>query len=197
MTQILAFSGRKQSGKSTAAEYIELTIEHLNLPLSYKTYSFADPLKIDICINILGLTYDQCYGSETDKNTMTDLEWEGKKLTAREAMEIIGTDIFRKLKNRVWVDATINKIKKEGMDLAIIPDCRFPNEVDSILENNGYVIRLDRDLFGSQSNSECALDENKYDWMNFSAVIRNQDMTIFEKNDAVHTFLKNKGIFPL
>jgi hypothetical protein len=197
MTQILAFSGRKQSGKSTAAEYVEMTIEHFNLPLSYKTYSFADPLKYDICINILGLTHNQCYGSEEDKNTLTDLEWDGKKLTAREAMEIIGTDIFRRLKNSVWVDATINKIKKENLDLAIIPDCRFPNEVDAIIQQNGYVIRLDRDPFGSQSNSECALDENKYNWINFSSIIRNQDMTIIEKNKAVHTFLKNKGIFPL
>lgn len=197
MTQILAFSGRKQSGKSTAAEYVELTIKHLNLPLSYKTYNFADPLKKDICIDILGLTYEQCYGSDEAKNTMTKLIWQGEKLTARRAMEVIGTDIFRELYNPVWVEATINKIKKEGVDLAIIPDCRFPNEVDSILENNGCVIRLAKDPFGSQSNSECALDENKYDWMNFSSVIRNQDMTIFEKNDAIHAFLKNKGIFPL
>lgn len=197
MTKILAFSGRKQSGKTTGAEYIELTIKHLNLPISYKIYSFADPLKQDICMNILGLSYDQCYGSDHDKNTITDLVWNGKKLTAREAMEIIGTDIFRNLKNNVWVDATINKVKKEGVDLAIITDCRFPNEVDAILENNGYVIRLKRDPFGSPSNSESALDENKYNWMRFSTVINNQDSSIIEKNNFISDFLKNKGIFPL
>lgn len=197
MTKIIAFSGRKQSGKSTGAEYIKLTLEYLNSNMSYKIYSFADPLKVDICMNILGLTYEQCYGSDDDKNTSTDLVWNGKRLTAREAMEIIGTDIFRKLKNNVWVDATISKIKKDNADLAIIPDCRFPNEVESILDQNGYVIRLKRDPYGSQSNSECALDENKYNWMNFSTVINNENMNIIEKNKAIHIFLQNKGIFPL
>jgi hypothetical protein len=148
-------------------------------------------------MNILGLTYEQCYGSDEDKNTMTDLEWGGKRLTAREAMEIIGTDIFRRLKNNVWVDATINKINKDGLDLAIIPDCRFPNEVDTILDHNGYVIRLDLDPFNSQSNSECALDKHNYDWARFSRTINNEGMTINEKNDAILRFLSDKGILQL
>ena len=72
MTHILSFSGRKQSGKSTSADYIISLITQTDikirenrheLNMSYKIYSFADPLKQDICINILGLTYDQCYGS--------------------------------------------------------------------------------------------------------------------------------------
>lgn len=197
MTKILAFSGRKQSGKSTGSEYIESIIHNNSLDLSYRIYSFADPLKQDICIDILGLTYEQCYGSDQDKNTLTDLEWDGKKLTAREAMEIIGTDIFRKLKNNVWVDATINKIKKDSVDLAIIPDCRFPNEVDTILDHSGYVIRLTLDPFGSQSNSEKALDENNYDWNKFSFIINNQKMTIEQKNESILHFLSNKGILPL
>ena len=75
MTYILSFSGRKQSGKSTSADYIiSLINEHhimlrenrYELNMSCKIYSFADPLKQDICINILGLTYDQCYGSDEE-----------------------------------------------------------------------------------------------------------------------------------
>jgi hypothetical protein len=194
MTKILAFSGRKQSGKTTSAQYVESVINNNYLNIRYKTYNFADPLKQDICINILGLTYDQCYGSDEDKNTMTDLEWNSKKLTAREAMEIIGTDIFRRLKNNVWVDATINKINKDGLDLAIIPDCRFPNEVDTILDHGGYVVRLDLDPFNSQSNSESALDKHNYDWTKFSAIINNAELSISEKNNAILCFLSDQGI---
>lgn len=197
MTKILAFSGRKQSGKSTGSEYVESLLKQNSTTITYKTYSFADPLKKDICMNILGLSYEQCYGTDEDKNTLTDLEWDNKKLTAREAMEIIGTDIFRRLKNNVWVDATINKIKRDNVDLAIIPDCRFPNEVDSILDHSGYVIRLTLDLFNSQSNSEKALDENNYDWNKFSFIINNQKMTIDEKNQSIVRFLSNKGILSL
>lgn len=197
MTRILAFSGRKQSGKSTGAQYVESIITTHSLPISYRTYSFADPLKKDICMDILGLTYEQCYGSDEAKNTMTKLVWQGEKLTARRAMEVIGTDIFRELYNPVWVEATINKIKRDDIDLAIIPDCRFPNEVDSILDDNGYVIRLDLDPFNAQSNSESALDKHNYDWSRFSCVIPNGGMTIHEKNEAILHFLSDKGILQL
>ena len=203
MTYILSFSGRKQSGKSTSADYIiSLINEHhimlrenrYELNMSCKIYSFADPLKQDICINILGLTYDQCYGSDDDKNTMTDLWWDGVQLTAREAMEIIGTKIFRALKTNVWADATINKIKKENVDLAIISDCRFPNEVEAVKNSGGINIRLDLDPFHSNSISENSLDQDVYDWSNFDIIIKNSKMTIEEKNREITRFLYDYNI---
>lgn len=197
MTKIVAFSGRKQSGKTTSSQYIESLINNNGLSISYRIYNFADPLKEDICMNILGLTYEQCYGSDDDKNTMTNLVWDNEVLTARRAMEVIGTDIFRKLRSEVWVEATMRRIQKDKIDLAIIPDCRFPNEVDTILEANGYVIRLDLDPFNSQSNSEKALDKNVYDWTRFSLVVQNSNKTLEEKNLEIKTFLSTKGILPL
>lgn len=197
MTKIIALSGRKQSGKSTGAEFIEDLLTKNNPNVICKIYSFADPLKKDICMNILGMTYDQCYGSDMDKNTLTDLVWNDEKLTARRAMEVIGTDIFRKLFNDVWVRATIIKILNEQPDFAIIPDCRFPNEVNIILKHSGYVIRLNKDPFGSMSNSERALDTDKYNWQNFSHVIHNQNMSITEKNQQIYSFLLEKGIVTL
>ncbi len=214
MTKIIAFSGRKQSGKSTGSDYTHSFLTEYGI--SSKIYSFADPLKKDICMNMLGLTYDQCYGSDDDKNTLTSIQWKnlpglndksysyGTKLidpldymTAREVMEIIGTDIFRRLNNSVWVDATMRKIKEENPSVAIIADCRFPNESDAILDKNGLVIRLTLDPFKSQTNSESALDMNKYDWTKFSCIIDNRLMTTSEKNQSIETFLTNKGILQL
>ena len=194
MTHILSFSGRKQSGKSTSADYIISLINEHKFNMSYKIYSFADPLKQDICMNILGLTYDQCYGSDDDKNTMTDLWWDGAQLTAREAMEIIGTKIFRALKTNVWVDATINKIKKENVDLAIISDCRFPNEVGAVKNSGGLNIRLELDPFHSDAISENSLDQDVYDWSNFDLIIKNSKMTIEEKNKEILRFLYDYNI---
>lgn len=186
---ILAFAGRKQSGKSTGAEYVKTVFEQQNKNKVCKIYSFADPLKTGICMDIFGLTYDQCYGSDEDKNTMTDLVWNNEPLTARRAMEVIGTDICRSLKNSVWVDATLNKIQRDDVDLAIIPDCRFPNEVDAIKNRGGLVIRLGLDPFSSTSLSESALDQNNYDWNNFDIVINNSNMTLSEKNSVIIEFL--------
>jgi hypothetical protein len=212
MTKILAFSGRKQSGKSTGSEYMQALMLENNL--SSKIYSFADPLKKDICMNMLGLSYNQCYGSDEDKNTLTSIRWENIPgyniswtyssdyhesgfMTARQVMEVIGTDIFRSIKHSVWVDATINKIKDETPDVAIISDCRFPNEVDSILDNNGLVIRLTLDSFHAFSNSESALDQNNYDWNKFSLIIDNTNLNIEDKNKQIKDFLLSKGILPL
>ena len=75
MTKIIAFSGRKQSGKSTAGEYLQSLMYSLNPKIDIRTYSFADPLK-QICINLLGLSNEQCYGSDEDKNSLTSLRWE-------------------------------------------------------------------------------------------------------------------------
>jgi hypothetical protein len=134
MNTIVAFAGRKQSGKTTCSEFVAKYFNGMIEPFNgAKIYNFADPLKKDICINILGLTYNQCYGEDIDKNTLTDIEWEGKKLNAREVMQLVGTNIFRKMKNDVWSGATINKIKNETPNLAIIADCRFPNEVETIV----------------------------------------------------------------
>ncbi len=189
MTKIIAFSGRKQSGKSTAGEFLSSFIGFNNIPLSHKIYSFADPLKQDICINILGMTHTQCYGSDDDKNTMTDLMWNGEELTARRAMEVIGTNIFRQIKTQVWVEATLNKIAREQFDLAIIVDCRFPNESDAILDSGGYVIRLDLNPFNADSDSEKALDPEYYDWSKFSHVIHNSSLTMKQKNSQIIQFL--------
>ena len=194
MTKIIAFSGRKQSGKSTSGDFVSSFIESNGISLSHKIYSFADPLKQDICMNILGMTQTQCYGSDEDKNTMTDLHWAGERLTARRAMEVIGTNIFRNIKTQVWVEATINKIFRDNLDVAIIVDCRFPNEVDAILDRGGYVIRLDLDPFHSDSDSEKALDPEYYNWSKFSKIISNQYLTVPQKDNEILKFLTLNGI---
>lgn len=198
MTKILGFAGRKQSGKTTCSEFVSKycngSIEPFNCA---KIYNFADPLKKDICINILGLTHEQCYGEDIDKNTLTNIFWEGKELTAREVMQFVGTDIFRKMKTDVWAGATINKINLEKPRLAIIADCRFPNEVEAIKSAGGFVIKLMRNPHNSDHDSETALDLCNYDHNNFDLVIYNNDLRIVEQNDIILRFLKDKGILPL
>jgi hypothetical protein len=211
---IIAFSGRKQSGKSTACEYVQQMLVQLLPKASCKIYSFADPLKQDICMNILGLTYEQCYGTDEDKNTLTPLKWknmpeynitwtymhdydESGYMTARQVMEHVGTKIFREMKQDVWSEATINKIKSENMDISLIADCRFPNEADAIKDNNGLVIRLTRNPFNSNSDSESALDQCFYDWSKFDFILNNESLSIQNKNESIAKFLLQQGIIPL
>lgn len=198
MTKIIAFAGRKQSGKTTCSEAVAKYANGAIQPFNgAKIYNFADPLKKDICMNILGMTYDQCYGSDQQKNELVDCWWDNKQLTAREVMQLIGTDIFRTMQNNVWAGATINKIKNEQPSLAIIADCRFPNEVDAIKNAGGIVIKLMRNPFNSDHASEVSLDISRYNYENFDLVISNETLTIAEQNNIVINFLQNKGILPL
>lgn len=193
MTHIIAFAGRKQSGKTSCSNFITTLF-----PENFvKIYNFADPLKQDICINILGLTYEQCYGDDDKKNIVTDIEWDGKKLTAREVMQFIGTDIFRKMKNDVWAGATINRIKQESPKVAVIADCRFPNEVKSIKDAGGLVVKLTRNPFNSDHSSETALDYKNYDHSNFDLIITNHFMSIDHQNDVIYKYLRKKGLLQL
>lgn len=214
MTKIIALAGRKQSGKSTSCDYIQLLIRQYRPDWSCKIYSFADPLKQDICINILGLTYEQCYGSDNDKNTLTSLRWkdmpeynitwtkmsdyhESGFMTARQVMEFVGTQIFRQIKTDVWSSATIRKIQSEKIDIALVADCRFPNEVEAIQASEGIVIRLTKDPFQSQSDSESALDKCHYDWSKFDYVLDNNNLSIDKKNEELSKILISKGILQL
>jgi hypothetical protein len=160
-----------------------------------KIYNFADILKTDICINMLGLTYDQCYGTDDNKNEMTNIVWNDKKLSARDVMQVVGTDIFRKLDTNVWVRSTINKIIRDKPDLAVITDCRFPNEVDSIKQSGGKVIRLTRNPFQSDHISETVLDKDSYDWSNFDYVVDNSDVSLLDQFTQIKKLLEE--ILPL
>lgn len=160
-----------------------------------KLYSFADCLK-EFCINVLGLTYEQCYGTEEQKNSRTNLHWSKMPtykdnggtcvtdfdplMTGREVLQYFGTDIIRKMCDDAWVNGTINKIKEDGVKLAIITDCRFPNEVEAINQVGGKTIRLLRNVAGKDEHvSETVLDDFPKD--KFSLVVDNRTMDVGEQ----------------
>lgn len=164
-----------------------------------KLYSFADPLKQDICIDMLGLTWDQCYGSDEQKNTTTSLKWENMpgysgelvgNMTARQVMEYVGTEMFRKMDSNIWASTTIRKIQKDRPKIAVIMDCRFPNEVDSIKSIGGYVIRLTRQPYESNHISENILNKDSYDWNKFDFIIDNDNMSIYDQCMEIKSALK-------
>lgn len=151
-----------------------------------KIYHFADYLK-EMAINLFGLNAAHVYGSDKQKNMKTYLRWEDMpentlnktgKMTNREFLEHFGTAIVRKIRPEAWVHATINKIIAEDSQLAIIPDVRFPNEVEAIRDNGGSVIRLTRDIFKDSVVCESALDKDNFDWGKFEHVIDNSNIGI-------------------
>ena len=166
-----------------------------------KLYSFADPLK-RFCIDVLGLTFEQAYGTDDQKNELTHCSqmpndpYDGyqpglnipKKLTAREVLQIVGTDFMRKLWSDCWAFATYKRIKDDNVKLAIITDARFPNEVTIGKENGAKIIKLLRSPFKDNHISETALDD--FSDENFDVILNNGSMSIDEQNEALLPYVE-------
>ena len=192
---IIAFAGRKQSGKSTLCTQVVNFIYDLEqLEDQAVIYNFADPLK-NACMDILGLSFDQCYGTDDQKNELVNCYKDGNQMTARQVLQTVGTEFFRSIQNNVWADATIRRIQQDNPLVALIGDCRFPNEVEAVKKAGGTVIKLTRNLYNSDHASETALDPENYDPSNFHLVVDNQNMTIEEQWRVVISYiLQNKRL---
>ena len=153
-----------------------------------KIYHFADPLKA-MAVDLFDLSPTQVYGTDEDKNTFTpyvaqDTALKDKNaldnihMTAREFLQYFGTDVMRSIKDTVWVDYTIKKIKQEQSSVAIIPDVRFHNEVMAIKNAGGIVIRLDRNVYNDPHKCESALDPTNFDWSLFDHVVQNKNSSL-------------------
>jgi hypothetical protein len=198
---IVVISGKKGSGKNTAAnqivaQYLNKMVDPLVMPwsvdnlglLRYRNLpvpaeaipfrvaflSFAAPIK-HFCMDVLGLTHDQCWGTDDDKNTLTKFRWDNVAskhgslrqgfMTARDVMQVFGTDLMRTWHPDVWAEACAAMAVKETVELTLITDCRFPNEVDVFRKIKGqiadcdiWLIRLLRSPYNDQHPSETALD---------------------------------------
>ena len=79
------------------------------------------------------------------------LGWDGNKdIVGRTLLQTVGTDIVRAKHPNFWTGIVVGLIQAwepySNFDLAIIPDARFPNEVDISLENlqNCVSVRIER-----------------------------------------------------
>jgi hypothetical protein len=68
----IGVSGKKQTGKDTSAAIITSILERRGVTV--QTTAFADPLK-QMCVDILGLTYDGVFGTDEQKNEYSHIVW--------------------------------------------------------------------------------------------------------------------------
>lgn len=173
MTRFVVIAGKKQSGKSTLATMIRYGL--VNNDITAKIVNFADPLK-KMCNEIFGISFELLYGTDSDKETLTDVQWDGLPfevrekyskwesvprsgpMTVREVLQVIGTDIFReRIYKDVWAAAPFKA--QHRADIVIIPDCRFPNEME-YASGRSTLVRIKRNTgLIDKHPSEIALDD--------------------------------------
>ena len=147
MRNFICISGKAQNGKDTSAEIFknELIIRGHSVLVIHQ----ADLLKY-IC--------------------KAFFNWNGEKDEAgRTLLQQVGTNVIRKVEPDFWVDfiAKVTGFFKDTWDYIIVPDTRFPNELEKLKANDANVfhVRVIREGFKSplteeqqQHPSETALD---------------------------------------
>lgn len=144
MSNIIAFTGLRGHGKSTAAEALvnEYGYVHLN---------FADPLR-EVCHIVYGVSYEEMLDPVLKETPLT--RWPYK--SPRELLQRIGTEMFREYIDDTWVQAWANKVKQvlegsavdahgEPIEAAgvVCSDCRFLNEAAMIKAMGGTLIKIE------------------------------------------------------
>lgn len=145
--KILAISGHAQNGKDTVAGLIRDSLKADGNRVLVAHY--ADLLKY-MC--------------------RTFFDWDGNKdEKGRHILQYVGTDIIRQQAPDFWVDfiSSVLTYFNGNWDYVLIPDTRFPNEIDKLISNGFDVvhIRVVRPNFESplteeqqSHHSETALD---------------------------------------
>lgn len=110
-------------------------------------------------------------------------------MTIREVLQYMGTEIFRRMHDSVWIDALIRRIEKDKPDWALICDARFDNEITSLQERGAIIIGLERDIFKSQ-------DTHASEQVNLQLcdkIVQNGHLNIGDQNREVYMALKQAG----
>ena len=116
-TKVLCISGKAQHGKDTSATFLREALEKRGKKVLITHY--GDLVKY-LC--------------------KTFFDWDGEKdEKGRTLLQYIGTDVIRAQTPDYWVDFVLSVLKHfpDTWDYVLIPDCRFPNEVNCV-KNAGW-----------------------------------------------------------
>ena len=133
--KVVCISGKAQNGKDTTATIMKNLLED---ECKVLTVHYADLLKY-ICRQFF--------------------KWDGQKdENGRTLLQYVGTDVIRKKYPDYWVEfvSGVLKLFPNTWDYVLIPDCRFPNEIETMRSEGFDVIHVHvvRDGFKSPLTDE-------------------------------------------
>ena len=142
--KLVAINGTIGSGKDT---FSQVFIDN-----GFYRVSFAETLK-DAVSAIFGWDREMLEGTTNEARIIReqpDEYWSsklGRDVTPRWVLQNLGTDVLRRhFHDNIWVFAAENKIRNLPHERVIITDCRFPNELKMIRDNDGVIIEVQRVL---------------------------------------------------
>ena len=142
---IIGVCGFIGSGKDTIADYL------VNVH-GFRRESFANTLK-DAVAAVFGWDRVMLEGRTKEAREwreQVDTWWAERlnipNLTPRWVLQQWGTEVCRKgFHDDIWIASVENKLRR-SKDNIVISDCRFPNEIASIKNAGGSIVRVDRGI---------------------------------------------------
>jgi hypothetical protein len=139
---IVGVVGLIGAGKDTIADYL------VNIH-GFRRDSFANTLK-DAVSAVFGWDREMLEGRSRHSREWREQpdEWWsqrlGRTITPRLMLQLWGTEVCRQgFHDDIWIASLENKLRS-AQDDVVISDCRFPNEIESIRRQGGWVIRVVR-----------------------------------------------------
>lgn len=162
--QVILVSGKINSGKNTVVDLIR---EFLGDVVGNEF--FARPLK-ELCrdsFKPLVAYLNHLTECGQFPYFINDDSWfERKNPVTRHILQIVGTEIVRRIEPNYWIDETIKNIRSRREPIITISDVRFPNEIQEIERLFPVLkVRINRDDARPEPQnehiSETALDNYK------------------------------------
>ncbi len=115
---IIALTGKKRHGKSTAAKAL--------VKRGFTLVNFADPVR-RVCHEVYGLTYEEMDEDHLKEKPLD--RWPYR--SPREIMQKVGTEMFRTYLPATWTEKfkrTVRELRVQGQPNIVCGDLRFLNE---------------------------------------------------------------------
>jgi hypothetical protein len=214
---VVLLSGKMNSGKNKFAEIATKYCESLDV--STATLSFAQPLKGKCSSTFAPLTDfinrtlqklatqlalarpnsdAQDYISFSINQMFAELytvktNWySDKNNITRAILQAVGTGIVREMDPAYWAKCVRDEIRKSPYQAFFITDYRFPNEADTLADDDLYVVtvRMTREAQGQSApllahSSEQSLDNDEL----WNYVVDNKNSSLDEFEDSVQSVL--------
>ncbi len=160
---VVLLSGKIGSGKNTLADMI---LKELGDKASAD--AFARPLK-EFCRDVfrpvvayINETVKR-WGGSRDLLTVDENWFEKKTPLTRLLLQVVGTDIVRRIYPLYWIEATVANIRQNPKEIVLLTDWRFGNEHVVLHDHfHTFTVRVNRDIPREgkehQHESETALD---------------------------------------
>jgi len=157
---IIGVSGKARSGKDTFAKMLSKVLQ-TKTGKTYILMAYAHELKLRVQKDF-DMSYEQLWGDEKEVPDKRYPKPDGDGFwTPREILQAYG-QFFRTIDYDFWVKHLFRIIADKGYENVLITDARHINEVDAVVDRNGYHVRVEREnkdaVHNEQHISETALD---------------------------------------